>query len=88
MMALAETYAVEGHTDAAIQMWERVLQNYSYARARVQLAELHLAKNQLDAAREQLNEVIETEAHAPAFDRKRNRIWLRHAKKLRGKVGT
>ncbi len=82
MMALAETYSAEGHTDAAIQVWERVLQNYSYARARVQLAELHIAKNQFEAAREQVNEVIETDAHAPAFDRKRNRVWLRRAKRL------
>jgi hypothetical protein len=86
MMALAETYMALGHTDAAIQVWERLLQNYSYARARVQLAELYIAKNQIDAAREQILEVIETDAHAPAFDRKRNRIWLRRAKKLRSKV--
>jgi hypothetical protein len=86
-MALAETYMALGHTDSAIQVWERLLQNYSYARARVQLAELYIARNQLDAAREQVLEVIETDAHAPAFDRKRNRVWLRRAKKLRGKVG-
>jgi len=86
MMALAETYMAEGHADAAIQVWERLLQSYSYARARVQLAELYLAKNQLDAAREQVIEVIETDAYAPAFDRKRNRVWLRRAKKLRGKM--
>src|SRR4051812_15739502 len=35
MMALAETYMAEGQTDPAIQIWERVLQNYSYSRARV-----------------------------------------------------
>ncbi len=87
MMALAETCMAEGQSDAAIQVWERVLQNYSYARARVQLAELYLAKGRPDAAREQLLEVIETDAHAPAFDRKRNRVWLRRAKKLRAKAG-
>ena len=86
MMALAETYTALGQTDAAIQVWERVLQNYSYARARVQLAELYIASNRLDDAREQVNEVIETDAHAPAFDRKRNRVWLRRAKKLRARV--
>ena len=86
MMALAETYMALGQTDAAIQVWERVLQNYSYARARVQLAELLMAKNRLDDAREQVNEVIDTDAHAPAFDRKRNRIWLRRARKLRARI--
>jgi hypothetical protein len=86
MMALAETYTALGEIEAAIQVWERVLQGYAYARARVQLAELYLAKNQRDAAREQVLEVIETDPHAPAFDRKRNRVWLRRAKALRGKV--
>ena len=86
MMALAETHMAEGHADAAIQMWERLLQNYSYARARVQLAELYLSKNQREAAREQLTEVIETDAHAPAFDRRRNRVWIRRARKLSSQV--
>lgn len=86
MMALAETYIAEGQADAAIQVWERVLQNYSYSRARVQLAELYLAKDQMDGAREQIREAIEGDAHAPAFDRRRNRIWVRRAKKLLGRV--
>jgi hypothetical protein len=82
MMALAETYSALDHPDAAIQIWERVLQHHSYSRARVQLAELYLAKGEKDKAREQLREVIETDPHAPAFDRKRNRVWLRRARKL------
>jgi len=82
MMALAETYMALGHADAAIQIWERVLQNYSYARARVQLAELYLGKGRKQDAREQIDETIASDAHAPAFDRKRNSVWLRRAKKL------
>jgi hypothetical protein len=87
MMALAETCIAEGNADASIQIWERLLENYSYSRARVQLAELYLAKNEKDKAREQVTEVIETDAHAPAFDRRRNRVWLRRAKKLRRQIG-
>ena len=86
MMALAETYTALGHADAAVQIWERVLQQHSYARARVQLAELLLARQQTDAAREQIEEVIHSDAHAPAFDRKRNRVWLWRAKLLRRKL--
>jgi tetratricopeptide (TPR) repeat protein len=82
MMALAETYQEVGQMDAAINVWKRVLENYSYARARVQLAELLLTRNDRDAAAEQINEVIETDPHAPAFDRKRNRVWVRRARKL------
>ena len=46
MMALAETQAVLGDPDAAIATWQRVLEDHSYARARVQLAELYLQKDQ------------------------------------------
>jgi hypothetical protein len=86
MMALAETFMALGETEAAIQVWERVLQNYSYARARVQLAELYIAKKQFDLAREQVTDVIESDMHAPAFDRKRNRVWIRRARRLRKQV--
>jgi len=82
MMALAEANTALGQAEAAIQIWERVLQSHSYARARVQLAELQLARQQFEAAREQVCEVIESDAHAPAFDRRRNRVWLRRARKL------
>jgi hypothetical protein len=82
MMALAETYMAEGQPDAAIQIWERVIAQHSYARARVQLAELYLAKGEKQKAREQVLEVIQTDAFAPAFDRRRNRVWLRRAKKI------
>ena len=82
MMALAETYMMQGEIAAAIQVWERLLEHYSYARARVQLAGLYAEQDKKDAAREQLREVIESDAYAPAFDRRRNRVWLRRAKKL------
>jgi hypothetical protein len=84
LMALAETATALGQAEVAIQLWQRVLANYSYSRARVQLAELYLAKGEKDQAREQLREVIDTDAYAPAFDRKRNRVWLRRARKLVG----
>ena len=86
MMALAETYMAEGRSDAAIEVWQRLLQHYSYARARVQLAELFLARNDAAAAREQLEEVIVSDAHAPAFDRRRSRVWVRRARRLMKKV--
>jgi hypothetical protein len=86
LMALAETYMAEGHHDAAIQVWQRVLENYSYSRARVQLADLYLAKGEKEKAREQVREVIETDPYAPAFDRKRNRVWLNRARKLNSRL--
>src|SRR5437867_10698341 len=44
MMALAETLTALGETDASSAMWQRVTENHSYPRARVQLAQLYLAK--------------------------------------------
>jgi tetratricopeptide (TPR) repeat protein len=85
-MALAETLTALGETDNAINIWKRVTANNSYARAKVQLAELYLAKNQPQLARPELEEVISDDAHAQAFQRKRDRIWIRKAKSLIRKV--
>ena len=87
LMALAETLGALGEVDAAVATWQRVLQHHSYARARVQLAELYLQKQQLDLARAELIEVVADDAHAPAFQRKRERVWVRKANSLKRKVG-
>jgi hypothetical protein len=86
MMALAETLTALGETDNALQYWQHITQNHSYPRAKVQLAELYLAKNQNDLARTQLKEVLSDDAHAPAFQRKRDRVWVKRAKSLMGKL--
>ena len=82
MMALAETLSSLGETDAAIATWQRVTDSHSYPRARVQLAQLYLAKGQVDLARAEVDEVIADDPHAPAFQRKRDRVWIKRAKKL------
>jgi hypothetical protein len=50
------------------------------------LAEIHLAKNQTDLARSELKDVIADDQHAPAYQRKRDRVWVRRAKALMSKV--
>lgn len=87
LMAYAETLMALGEKDAAIETWKMVLANNSYARARVQLAELYLEKGLADAARTELNEVISDDAHAPKFQRRRERVWVRRAKSLRRRIG-
>ena len=82
MMALAETHMALGENDAAISIWQYVTQHHSYARARVQLAELLAAKRQKEAALAEAREVLNDEPHAPRFQRKRDRVWVRRAKKL------
>ncbi|MGH7950843.1 MAG: tetratricopeptide repeat protein [Limisphaerales bacterium] len=82
MMALAETLTALGETDAALKTWQRVTETHSYPRAKVQLAELYFAKNQSDRARAELKDVLNDDVHAPAFQRKRDRVWIRRAKSL------
>lgn len=85
LMAYAETLAALGESDGALAIWERVLQQHSYARARFQLAELYAAKGKTEPARQQLDELLADDVHAPAFQRKRDRVWVRRAKGLRRK---
>src|SRR6266498_2551430 len=87
MMALAETLTSLGETDAAIATWQRVTDNHAYPRARVQLAQLYLAQGQTDLARAQVQEVLADDPHAPAFQRRRDRVWVRRAKRLARQTG-
>ena len=82
LMDLAETYATLGDKDKAAQAWQRVVENYSYSRARVNLAELHLAAGQNDRAIARLQEVLADDAHAPDFERRQERFWVKRAKRL------
>jgi hypothetical protein len=86
MMALAETLTALGETDNALLYWQHITQSHSYPRAKVQMAELYLAKNQTDLARAQLQDVLNDDVHAPAFQRKRDRMWIWRAKSLMGKL--
>ena len=82
LMALAETHSALGNDEAALATWQQVLQSHAYARARVQLAELYLKRGQREQAGAVLREVIEDDVHAPAFQRKRERVWVRRARRL------
>ncbi|MGA2788270.1 MAG: tetratricopeptide repeat protein [Verrucomicrobiota bacterium] len=86
MMALAETLSALGETGAALKIWQQVTSEHSYARAKVQLSELYLARNQPDLARTEMRDVISDDLHAPAFQRKRDRVWVWRAKSLMRKL--
>jgi hypothetical protein len=86
LMAYAETLTALGETEAAFNIWQQVTAGHSYPRAKVQLAELYLAKNQPDPARAELKDVVNDDLHAPAFQRKRDRIWVWRAKSLLRKL--
>jgi tetratricopeptide (TPR) repeat protein len=86
-LGLAETLMALGETDAALVLWKQVTENHSYPRAKVQLAELYLARNQPDLARHELKEVLADDAHGPAYQRRRDHVWVRRARALMRKGG-
>jgi tetratricopeptide (TPR) repeat protein len=85
-MALAETLTALGEHDAAFAIWKQVTEYHSYPRAKVQLAEIYLARSQPDLARAELRDVISDDVHAPTFQRRRDRVWIRRAKSLMRKL--
>ena len=87
LMATAEMLTALGEKEAALAKWKQVTESHSYPRAKVQLAELYLAENQPDLAQTELKEVVSDDVHAPTFQRKRDRVWVRHAKALLRKRG-
>lgn len=86
LMALAETLSALGEKDAALNIWKQVTENHSYPRAKVQLAELYLANQQADLARTELRDVVADDEHAPTFQRVRDRVWVRRARRLLRKL--
>ena len=86
LMALAEIQTRVGEKDRAIQNWKRVLENSSYARARVQLAELLINSGQRGEALPQLMEAIHDDAQAPRYLRAKDKGWIRRARELMGKT--
>ncbi len=82
LMALAETRAALGDVDGAIAIWEQVVSQHSYARARTQLAELLIVKGQTERARKLAEEVLSEDKHAPEYQRRQERPWVGRAKKV------
>jgi tetratricopeptide (TPR) repeat protein len=82
LMNLAECFAALGDQRQAMETWQRVVENYSYARARVALAECYLAAQQPQLARAKLQEVVADDVHAPDFERRHERFWIKRARKL------
>ena len=86
LTALGEIYASLGEEERALNTFKRVTENHSHPRARVQLAELYLGRREPELARAELQEVLADDAHAPAFQRRRDRVWVRQAKRLIGQA--
>ncbi|MGZ8937804.1 MAG: tetratricopeptide repeat protein [Limisphaerales bacterium] len=87
LMAYAETLTKLGQKDAALGAWKEVLQNHSYARARVQLARLHLERNEPELARKELTDFLADEAYGASFQKKLDKPWTRQAKAMLKQIG-
>lgn len=81
-MAIAETQMALGDEAAAYRMWEYVLTQHSYARAKVQFAELLLKRGEIERARGELDEVVSDDEFAPKFQRQREKVWVTRARTL------
>lgn len=81
LMALAEAKTALGQPDAALALWDRVLANNEYARARVQRAELMMEKGEREKARAELLETLKDDEHSPKFQRSRDAVWMRRARR-------
>jgi hypothetical protein len=86
LMALAECKTALGRENEALQLWEAVLANNGYARARVQRAELWTRTGRKEEARRELLEIISDDAHAPKFQRKRDKVWVGRARQALKRV--
>lgn len=82
LMAYAEVLGALGEKDAALQAWREVLEHHGYAEARVQFAQLLIEKGDQSAAQRELEEVINDAGHGPAFQRKREKPWVKRAEAL------
>lgn len=82
LMALAETFEKLGRDQEACQTWERVLEKNDYSRAKVSLAELLVKQGDVDRARGLARDVVQDFVHVPAFQRKKEKKWVRRARNL------
>lgn len=80
-MALAEVQTALGDQTGALASWAKVLERNNYARARVQYGELLATLGQRDRARQELKEAIADDAHVPTFQKRRDQVWIRRAKR-------
>jgi hypothetical protein len=82
LMALAEARAALNDPAGAVAALEQVVSENSYARARVQLAELLAPRGQRDRARQLAQEVLAEDQVAPAYQRRQEQAWVSRARRL------
>jgi hypothetical protein len=87
MMAYAETLMKLGRQQEALAAWKEVLEHHSYARARVQFAQVYGELGNKEAARKELADFLVDEQHGAAFQKKQDKPWIKKAKALQKQIG-
>jgi hypothetical protein len=87
LMALAECLTLQGEKEHAVKVWRLVLEGHSYARARCQFAALLVEIGEKTEAVALLRELVEDDRHAPKYDRRRDKVWVRQAGRLLATLG-
>ena len=82
MAALARSEAESGNLERAVECMETVLERHSYIEVQVRLCELYLKSGQEKKARPILEEIVDDADHAPSYQARREKEWIRRAKLL------
>jgi tetratricopeptide (TPR) repeat protein len=82
LMAYAEALTKLGQKDAALEVWKSVLEHHSYARARVQLAQLYADRGEKELAKKELSDFLADEVHGVSFQKRRDKLWMKQARTL------
>ena len=88
MMALAETLSAVGEQTPRWKSGSTGDGNHSYPRAaRCNWPGCMCHENQPDLARVELRDALADDIHAPKYQRRRDRVWVRRAKSVARKLG-
>ena len=79
---LARCQAMRGNFVDARALYEYFLRKHSYTEVQLEYARMLLKSGDADAGRKALGELIHDAEHAPRFAQRRDRRWVREAKRL------
>ena len=79
---LARCQAARGNFPDARNLYEYFLRKHSYTEVQIEYAKMLLDSGDADAGRKALLEIIDDAQHAPKFAQRRDRRWVREAKRL------
>ena len=79
---LARCQAMRGNFVDACNLYAYFLRKHSYTEVQLEYAHALLQSGKTDEGRKALEELIRDSEHAPKYQRKRDRQWVREAKRL------